>query len=156
MRKEINKHANSFEESSDDDESEFLTDFDAAKTQASSYYNSGAAQHQLDEEEEKKSSNPSPMSSSYTSSPAFSSASSTTSLQKSQCIEILKQIISVKREQTFCQSKDKEIFITQDKLGRRDTLFSSSEISGSEAQSEQSDATSNSAFSQQDALTNEE
>ena len=35
-------------------------------------------------------------------------------LAKKHCLEILKQIIAVKREQVFCQSADKDIFLTND------------------------------------------
>ena len=40
----------------------------------------------------------------------FSSASSAAAIDRPVCLEILKQIISVKREQAFCQQADKEIF----------------------------------------------
>ena len=36
-------------------------------------------------------------------------------LDKPTCLLILKQIISIKREQAFCQMADKEIFMTNDK-----------------------------------------
>ena len=44
----------------------------------------------------------------------FSSALSS-ALDKKKCLEVLQTIIAVKREQAFCQSADKEIFMTNDR-----------------------------------------
>lgn len=51
----------------------------------------------------------------------FSSVMIKNLIEKPKCLQILQQIIAVKREQAFCQSADKEIFMTDDKSKKRHT-----------------------------------
>lgn len=60
----------------------------------------------------------------------FSASLLQNQLERPKCVDILKLVIAIKREQTFCQQADKEIFLTSDR-----SLFSSSSQSSACADS---------------------
>jgi len=93
---------------SDSDDSEEISDDDyfAPSTKASDMFASGAAVQSDEGSEESKTHS--------SQAESVNSANIQPSLDRKSCIEILKHIIAVKREQAFCQSADKEVFLAED------------------------------------------